>query len=178
MGDLKKQHNPLDCQLTFPLRIPDGEEIAGDLDVVETPRQPAMPTPSPSVSGESATILYSRTTKTVAATSMTSASVAHPPRSVPLVSATSTKPTSIASTRKSTSSVPVVSSRSTLETSAKRSTASLEKAIPIVNLVSDNEEDEDVDAPAYEFYSDDSDEDSEEDDGDIEEIEAEESLRH
>ena len=32
----KKQHNPLDCQMTFPLRIPDAEEITGDLDVVET----------------------------------------------------------------------------------------------------------------------------------------------
>ena len=124
---LKKQHNPLDCQLTFQLRIPDAEEIAGDLDVVETPRQPATPAPSLSVSGESTTVLYSRTTETVAAMSLTPASVAHPRRSVPLVSATSTKPTSVASTRKSTSSVPVVSSRSTLETSAKRPTSSSER---------------------------------------------------
>ena len=127
------------------------------------------------MSGESATHSTTRTTKTVAAMSLTPASVAHPRRSVPLVSAMSTKPTSVANTRKSTSSVPVASSRSTLEASTKRSTSSSEKAIPVVNLISDNEEDEDVDAPAYDFYSDDSDEDSEEDVGDIEEIEAEES---
>ena len=175
---LKKQHNLLDCQLTFPLRIPDAEETTGDLDIVETPRQPATPTPSPSVSGESATILYSRTTKPVTATSQATASVAHPRRSVPIVSATNTKLTPVANTRKSTSSVPVVSSRSTPETpetSTKRLTSSPERAIPVVNLISDHEEDKDVDAPAYEFYLDDSNEDSEESNSDIEEIEAEES---
>ena len=34
---LKKQHNPLNCQLTFPLRIPEINEITGDLDVIKIP---------------------------------------------------------------------------------------------------------------------------------------------
>ena len=134
-----------------------------------------MPTPSPSVSGESATILYSRTGKTAAATSQAPASVVHPRRSVPLASTTNAESTPVATTRKSKSSVPVASSEPTPETSTKRPSSPPKEAIPVVDLVSDHDEDEDVDAPAYDFYSDDSDEDSEEHPSDVEEIEAEES---
>ena len=171
----KKQHNPLDCQMTFPLRIPDAEEITGDLDVVETSRQASTPTPSPSVSDESVSVLYSRTGKTTAATSQTPASVVHSRRSVRLASATNAESTPVATTRKSKSSVPVASSEPTPETSTRRPSSPPNEAIPVVDLVSDHDEDEDVDAPAYDFYSDDSDEDSEEHPSDIEEIEAEES---
>ena len=171
----KKRHNPLDCEMTFPLRIPDKEEVTGDLDAVETSRQPSMPTPSPSVSGESTTLLYSRTGKTTAATSRAPAPVVHPRRSVPLTSATRAESTPVATMRKSKSSVSVASSEHTPETSTKRSASPPKEDIPVLDIVSDDDEDEDVDAPAYDFYSDDSDEDSEDHPSDVEEIEAEES---
>ena len=113
-----------------------------------------MPAPPPLVSGEFATRSLAQTTTAVAAMSSAPTPIANTRKSMSTVAATSSKPTSVASTRKSTSSP--------------------DKAIPLVNIVSDDEEEEDVDAPAYDFYSDTSD-DEEDDVSNIEEIEAEES---